>query len=145
MGITIRNTKGGRHANIGYGGFARLRMFVANACSKEYGAIYEKVINSSILQSLTTDEQKKAFETEVNNLTKQCLRNKEITPKIVKFLFESDCKGRISYGSCKDIIAKIKDIPCEDNFGYMQQPFYISDFINLLQEVYDTKGALIWD
>lgn len=143
MGITIRNTKG-HHAHIGYGGFARLRMFVANACSKEYGAIYEKVINSSISQ-FTTDEQRKAFETEVNNLTKQCLKNKEITPKIVKFLFESDCKGRISYGVCKDIIAKIKDIPCDDNFGYIMQPFYISDFINLLQEVYDTKGTLIWD
>lgn len=143
MGITIRNTKG-HHAHIGYGGFARLRMFVANACSKEYGAIYEKVINSSILQ-ITTDEQRKAFETEVNNLTKQCLKNKEITPKIVKFLFESDCKGRISYGVCKDIIAKIKDIPCDDNFGYIMQPFDLEDFVNLLQEVYDTKGALIWD
>lgn len=143
MGITIRNTKG-HHAHIGYGGFARLRMFVANACSKEYGAIYEKTYSSVSTHSLT-DEQKKAFETEEEDMKKQCLKNKEITPKIVKFLFESDCKGRISYGVCKDIIAKIKDIPCDDNFGYIMQPFDISDFINLLQEVYDTKGALIWD
>ena len=144
MGITIRNTKG-HHAHIGYGGFARLRMFVANACSKEYGAIYEKLYNPEFMCSLTTDEQIKAFEIEVDELKKQCLRNKKITPKIVKFLYESDCKGRISYGACKDIIAKIKDIPCDDNFGYIMQPFDISDFINLLQEVYDTKGALIWD
>lgn len=143
MGITIRNTKG-HHAHIGYGGFARLRMFVANACSKEYGAIYEKTYSSVFTHSLT-DEQKKAFETEENNLIKQCLRTKEITPKIVKFLFESDCKGRISYGSCKDIIKKIENISCDDNFGYAMQPFTLQDFINLLQEVYDTKGALIWD
>lgn len=143
MGITIRNTKG-HHVHIGYGGFARLRMFVANACSKEYGAIYEKTYSSVFTHSLT-DEQKKAFETEEEDMKKQCLKNKELTPKIVKFLYESDCQGRISYGACKDIIAKIKDIPCEDNFGYIMQPFDLEDFVNLLQEVYDTKGALIWD
>lgn len=60
---------------------------------------------------------------------------------------QSDIKGAIRYGACKQILKIISDYDDNFNYGYAALPNQprFKDFKALLQECVDLKSDLVWD
>lgn len=146
MGISLfcRKTKMGYY--LGYGGFANLRMKIANLCCPDFGKVYTEIFTNPIKIS-GTPKQKKDFQDHINYVIQKCINDKKINPKVVDFCLQTDTKGKIRYGACKVIYDKINNSKSDDFIiGYAAQNNHLTWklFIDLLKECYEHKSDLVW-
>jgi len=115
MGITISSKR--YSCDMGYGGFNRFRNIVAEKVSDKFYKHYTLLSDADIM-FLMGDQRKKYFE-KYDAITKEYVKQKEVTVEIANFLYQSDCEGKIYRKQAKQIYNLIKD--CEDNilFGYV--------------------------
>lgn len=139
MGLTIQgNYKNSIELSGGYGMFMKIRKIVALAFDKEFGEHYETLIYCF------REEDYKKFNKKTYEILKDD-RFKDEDEDIIKFLFASDCDGKISYKTCKKIYDLIKD---NNNKYQLRYAAYSNndweDFKQLLKECYSHKSNLVW-
>ena len=106
----------------------------------------------------------KATWEDFNKKTEKILSDKRFKNEdadMIKFLFASDCEGKISYRTCKKIYDLIKDDGKEFGLGYysplpnqeniplkerkMKANSSWSEFKEILKECYSKRMNLTWD
>ena len=143
MGVTITCKKTGRGIDLGYGGFIQLRLKVAQFTGEPFSSHYKKLLNAYAL--MRADEEKnfiREWDTEMGLL----LVGNDIPVKVVNFLLESDCDGKIRYGACKAILKVIGDYDDNICYGYAGRSdcAMFRDFKAILQDCVDNKCDMVW-
>lgn len=142
MGVTIECKKTGRDIDLGYFGFMRLRNKVAELVGEPFYSHYKKLLNAHAL--MRADEEKnfiREWDTEMGLL----LVGYDIPVKVVNFLLESDCDGKIRYGACKEILKVIGDYDDNICYGYAGRSdcAMFRDFKAILQDCVDNKCDMV--
>ena len=110
MGITICTKN--HYVDMGYGGFMRFRMVVANAVSREFGEHYKTM---ALAPYIGRDEFFKKF----NLKTKEFIKTGVLPDQVAYFLFASDCEGECNLKQVKAVKQLLDGIEDnEENFGY---------------------------
>ena len=143
MGVTIKCKKTGRDIDLGYGGFARLRNKVAELMGEPFYSHYMKLDKAPV--SMRPDEEKK-FYTEWDTDAIRLITENDLPVKVVNFLLESDCDGKIRYGACKDILKVIGDYDDNICYGYVGRIdcAMFRDFKAILRDCVDNKCDMVW-
>lgn len=134
-------------------GFFRLRRDIAYMLSKNLGDLYDSMID--ILHS-DDDRKKDQWETDINAAINDFLSSHNKTDeKIIDFLFESDCDGSITYGTCKKIINLIDSLNDDRKqeffhtiYGYAGwggKACHGYDVYQILKSCTDNRKPLRWD
>ena len=136
MGLTVECKKTGRSIDVGYGGFCRLRNKVAELAGGPFAEHYK---------SLSPFGDNEYYE-EFDKKTKEILDNKQADIKIVNFLLQSDCSGKIRYGACKNILKAIGDYDDDILYGYCGRPdcAKFADFKEILNDCINNKCDMLW-
>ena len=81
-----------------------------------------------------------------NDETERLVESKELPIKIADFLYQSDCDGKIRYGTCKEILKVIGNYDDSIIYGYAgrEKPAKFKDFKEILQDCVDNKCFMIW-
>lgn len=140
MGVDIKCKKTGRSLTLGYGGFARWRMKIAELYSPIWYAHYSKLLTESPRHNMA--QWFEAFDRE----TERLLEEEHLNVKIVDFCMQPDTRGDVNYGACKDILKAIGNY--SDNCAYTYAAHADHDWDRLkqiLQDCVDTKSKLVWD
>lgn len=137
--------KTGSSIDMGYGGFASLRARVAILVGEPF-ASHELQLSKSEVMFMFDQEKKDAFYKKFNARTEQMISEGKVSIKIVDFLHQSDCGGKIRYGACKEILKVIGDYDDNIAYGYCGRKdcAMFADFKALLQECVDNKCMLVW-
>ncbi len=143
MGVTIKCKKTGRGIDLGYSGFARLRNKVAELMGEPFYSHYMKLDKAPV--SMRPDEEKK-FYTEWDTDAIRLITENDLPVKVVNFLLESDCDGKIRYGACKDILKVIGDYDDNICYGYVGRIdcAMFRDFKAILRDCVDNKCDMVW-
>ena len=143
MGVTIKCKKTGRDIDLGYSGFMRLRNKVAELMGGPFYSHYKKLYDA--LPLMRPDEEKK-FYTEWDTEAIRLITENNIPVKVVNFLFEDDCDGKIRYGACKEILKVIGDYDDNICYGYAGRSdcAMFRDFKAILQDCVDNKCDMVW-
>lgn len=143
MGVTIKCKKTGRNIDLGYSGFMRLRRKVAELMGETFCGHYKKLYDAPLL--MRPDEEKK-FYTEWYTEAIRIVRENDLPVKVVNFLLESDCDGKIRYGACKEILNVIGDYDDNICYGYAGRSdcAMFRDFKAILQDCVDNKCDMVW-
>ena len=121
MGITIQTEN--NYADMGYGGFMRFRMVLADAVSREFGEHYKTM---ALAPYIGRDEFFKKF----NLKTKEFIEKGILPEQVAYFLFASDCEGDCDLEQVKAIKQFLDGIDGDDEiFGYCgrENPARMSD------------------
>lgn len=143
MGVTIKCKKTGREIDLGCGGFMQLRRKVAQLMGESFYSHYEKLCNAPIIMRPEVEEKFwKDWDTEAIRL----ITENDIPVKVVNFLLESDCDGKIRYGACKEILKVIGDYDDNICYGYAGRSncAMFRDFKAILQDCVDNKCDMVW-
>lgn len=147
MGVTISCKKTGRSIDMGAFGFLRLRRKVSELQAGPFHKVYEEVCTwYPGLNGETAEE----FDDRVNNCIEEMLNTEDKSQrpdiKIIDFLLQSDVKGCIHYGACKNILKVIGDYDDNILYGYCGRPdcARFADFKAILQDCVDTKSDMVW-
>ena len=142
MGVTIRCKKTGRSIDLGYGGFNQLRLKVFELCCEPWYSHYNS-LNDKILASSIDDS---TFFEIFDQKTGKMLKEKKISIKIIDFCLQSDCKGSIRYGACKQILKVIGDYDDNICYGYVGRSDCATfrDFKAILQDCVENKCDMVW-
>ena len=91
------------------------------------------------------DEEKK-FYTQWDTEAIRLITENNIPVKVVNFLLESDCDGKIRYGACKEILKVIGDYDDNICYGYAGRNdcAMFRDFKAILQDCVDNKCDMVW-
>ena len=145
MGITLYCKKTGHGIDMGYAGFSRLRDRVAILVGEPF-ASHELQLSKPEVMFMFNQEKKDAFFKKFNARTEQLINDGKVSIKIVDFLHQSDCEGKIRYGACKEILKVIGDYDDDIAYGYCGRKdcAKFADFKALLQECVDNKSMLVW-
>lgn len=140
MGVTILCNKSGHSIDMSSSGFCRLRKKIAELTDIGLGQHYALLIENIFRRD------DKWYE-EYDNQLKLILSKNKISIKIIDFLYQSDIKGKIHYGACKQILKAITDY--DDNFVYghtdcRKNATKFKDFVQILQESINTKSDVVW-
>lgn len=146
MGVSLRGKYHGDYSpfglDMGYSTFFRLRCVVCKNFSQMLYDHYKTM--NEILYAPQKEQEKWDRKTERIIELQKLEEGRQ--KKILDFLFAVDCKGKISYGTCKNIYEYIKNEPDTDKYGYVGRKdcSTMGDFKKLLLDVYENKGNLIW-
>lgn len=143
MGVTIKCKKTGRDIDLGYGGFMRLRRKVAELTGDPFYSHYKKLLDApALMRPDVAEEFYRNWDTEMGLL----LVGNDIPVKVVNFLLESDCDGKIRYGACKEILKIIGDYDDNICYGYAGRSdcAMFRDFKAILQDCVDNKCDMVW-
>lgn len=140
MGLTLRCRRSGRCLDLSSGGFLRLRRAVSDRIGEPWSSHYRTLTDG---RHNKDDAWFQAFDQK----TVEMIEKKSVSIKVVDFLLQSDIKGAIRYGACKQILRAIGDYDDNFNYGYAALPDQprFKDFKDLLQECVDLKSDLAWD
>ena len=143
MGVTIKCKKTGRDIDLGCSGFMRLRKKVAELMGGPFYSHYKKLCVAPPL--MRPDEEKK-FYTEWDVEEIRLITENNIPVKVVNFLLEDDCDGKIRYGACKEILNVIGDYDDNICYGYAGRSdcAMFRDFKAILQDCVDNKCDMVW-
>lgn len=144
MGVTVSCKKSGRSIDLGYGGFFNLRNKVAELAGGPFAEHYSKLSDTGVV-FLSGEEREKYFEA-YDATTRKMVENKQADIKIVDFLLQSDCGGKIRYGACKNILKAIGDYDDDVLYGYCGRPdcAKFKDFKEILQDCVENKCDMVW-
>lgn len=139
MGVTITATNSTYTFDMGCGGFFNLRKNIALALDKEFGENY------ALLGKCSTEKQ-----FEENDKNAEIIINKnhlhENHKDIIDFLYMSDCGGKVSYKTCKQIFEIIKNVDF-GNKGFRYAKYSNNDyeeFKGFLKECYSKHRNMRW-
>ena len=143
MGLTIRVKSRNAHVrpiDMGGGGFMRLRNRVAKLYGDPWASHYETLTSSSHIG----DED---FYDDFDRKTEVLLKEKKVSPKIVDFCLQSDIRGRVRYGACKEILQTIGDYDDNICYGYAGRPdcAMFRDFKAILEDCVLLKCDMVWE
>lgn len=148
MGVCIEGTKEGTTTlDMSYSGFCRLRKTIANLIGENFGKKYEEYVRySASLFPFSSEEETDKFFLQLEKEINEIIDSKKASKKVMDFLFSSDCEGKISYGSCKDLLKVIGTYDNDIVYGYAawSSPSMFKDFKQLLAECIENKCNLIW-
>ena len=136
MGVSITATNSSYDFDMGYGGFFNLRKNIALALDKDFGENY------ALLSHCYTEKQ---FE-DNDRVANLIIEQKNLDEDIVKFLYMSDCEGKISYKVCKKIYDLIKDVDFENKcFRYAAYSHNdYGEFKEFLKECFSKRRQMRW-
>ena len=138
MGVRVECRKTGNSMDLGYGGFLRWRMKLAELYDKKWYDHYKQLMDAPIVKK---DDFYAAF----NRETERLIEEEGVDIRIVDFCLQSDCGGSINYGVCKKILHAIGDY--DDTAAYTYAAHADHDFRRLkeiLQDCVNTKTRLRW-
>lgn len=140
MGVTIDSKN--YSIDLGYFGFNRLRLKVAQLVDEEIGVHYKKLAQT---QNYFDEEREKFFE-KYNRDLNIILENKDISENILDFLYESDCNGTICAKGCEDLYEVIKDYDDDILYGYVGHAdcAKFEDFKRIVKDCIENNYNLIW-
>lgn len=142
MGVTIDSKN--KSIDLGYFGFFRLRRKVAELLGEDVGIHYDELSKSHLFDDKEKeDEYWKKYDEITEFLVERTPKNRR---KVFSFLYESDCEGSVTYGTCKQILETIGDYDDDVKYGYAGRPdcAMFSDFKELLRDCVDTKTKMTW-
>lgn len=142
MGVTIKCKKTGREMDVGYFGFFKLRVKIAELVGSEVREHYKKLDDILNIPYPERENVLKLYDDE----TERLVENKVLPIKIADFLYQSDGDGKIRYGACKEILKVIGDYDDSVIYGYAgrKNPAKFKDFKEILQDCVDNKCFMIW-
>lgn len=134
MGVSIKSKNGVHSFDCGYGGFFNLRKNIAYCISPDFGTLYENYMNGMFELSHTIDNY--VIEFNIYNRYED----------VLKFLFSSDCEGKINYKTCKHIYDLIKDVDfgkkCFRYGAYAHNDY--EEFKAFLLDCYSHRKNMSW-
>lgn len=139
MGVTIQSNSKSLH--MGYGGFARLRIRIAEAIDKEeLLPLYRRTFDHVFIE-----ETQKWYDY-YNKKIDDIIQRKNLDIDVIDFLHMSDCDGKIDSLTAGKILTYLNSITEEDssNYGYALHPVSLNDFKNLLQDCVDNNCNMEW-
>lgn len=139
MGVTIACNKTRDSIDMGAGGFLRLRRKISDLCGEPWAAHYRELTDGSAIRD-------DAWYEDFDRKTLSLIEQKAVHIKIADFLLQSDVKGRIRYGACKEILKVIGDYDDNILYGYAGLPdcARFRDFKRLLRLCAENKCNLVW-
>ena len=142
MGVTIKCKKTGREMDVGYFGFFKLRVKVAELVGSEVGEHYKKLDDILGIPYPERENVLKSYDDE----TEWLIESKMLPIKIADFLYQSDGDGKIRYGACKEILKVMGDYDDSIIYGYVgrKNPAKFKDFKEILQDCVDNKCFMVW-
>lgn len=146
MGISLYCNKTKTSIDLGYGGFNNLRNKVAELAGGPFYPHY-LLLSEPDIMFMADENKRKEFFDNYNERTEEIIKTKQADVKIVDFLLQSDCEGRIRYGACKNILKVIGDYDDDILYGYCGRSdcAKFSDFKQILKECVEHKSDLIWE
>ena len=144
MGVTIECKKTKREIDLGYFGFSRLRCKVAQLMGEPFYSHYMKLLDAPRFME---PDEKKEFYTQWDTEATRLITENNIPVKVVNFLLESDCEGKIRYGACKTILKVIGDYDDNICYGYAGRKdcAMFRDFKAILQDCVENKCDMVWN
>lgn len=142
MSITIKNSHD-NEIEIGYFGFYRLRLKIAELTAEDICKHYEKLKDFA---RMSTGE-KEHYNLETDKLMYKYQHSQKHL--VLDFLYASDCDGSMDAEHCKAIYNVIKDCHDETQYGYVDRamwdiPATISSFADLLKEAVEDGKGIEW-
>lgn len=134
MGICLRNKSYG--IDMGYGSFYQLRCVIAKQLNKEFG---ENYANLSRCYS-------KADFAKNDEIANYWIEKFSLDEDIIDFLYQPDCKGKISPKTCRKIYLLVKDYDDDYTYGYNRPDnnTTFAYFKKILQNCYNKNRILRW-
>ena len=140
MGLTIRaRYKPKKTIDLGYDGFARLRLQVAALAGDPWDSHYRKLFEPAPMRDSKALE---AFDKETDNLL-----NRKVVPRsLVDFCTQPDTNGIVHYGACRQLLGIIGNYTDDVDYGYPGRPdcATFQDFKDILEDCVDRHCDLIW-
>ena len=139
MGVCIFATNSKYEFNMGYGNFFILRKNIASALDGEFGKLYAQIIDCRTKSQ--REDNDRAIELIINRKNLD-----EKYKDILDFLYMSDCDGKISHKTCKQIYEIIKDIDFENQifqYSSIAKNDY-EEFKKFLLECYSKRRLMQW-
>lgn len=145
MGITIYCKKTGEGIDLGYSGFDRLRCKVAELVGGEFAKHYLLLSQTEIMFMMGTEKRVRFYD-EYNKKTAEIVEKEKVPVRIAIFLYQSDCKGKIGHGTCKQILNVIGDYDDDVIYGYRGRTDCVkfADFVSLLKSCVENKSDMVW-
>lgn len=142
MSITIKNTNDNR-IEIGYFGFYRLRLKIAELTAEDIYRHYEHLTEFSKMSK----EERNHYNLETDKM--MCKYQHSQEHLVMEFLYASECDGAMDAEHCKAIYNVIKDCQDKTQYGYvdyasLEIPATISSFAELLKEAVDSGEGIEW-
>lgn len=140
MGVTIESNK--HSIDLGYVGFNRIRVKVAELTGPEIGELYKELDKGIYLPYKEKEEFFKEYNKKLSNLEEKI----KISHGILDFLYESDCSGEISYEKCEQIYEVIKNYDDNILYGYVgrEDCATFKDFKEIVKDCIDNKCSMEW-
>lgn len=144
MSISIQCRKTKREIEIGYNGFRLLRIKIAELLGEPISSLYKELIDSQIV-SISKDKRDTIWE-DFNKKTDGLIKEHKVSAKVIRFLLESNCEGRITSNTCKLLLKVIGDYDNSFIYGYAgkENPVRFSDFKAILQECVKYNCDMFW-
>ena len=142
MGVTISSVN--KSIDLGYFGFRRLRVKVAELVNEEIAEHYKELENSTFI--FGENERQKFFK-------KYDAKTKQLDEKydykynaILYFLYSSDCEATIDVNVCKELYEIIKDYQDDTQYGYIGRKdcATFNDFKEIIKDCIENNEPLEW-
>lgn len=140
MGVTIESKS--HSIDMGYAGFNRLRLKVAELTGEEIGEHYKDLDKGMFLNGTDREEFFQIYNKKISELEKEF----KIPHGILDFLYASDCSGKITFTKCKQIYEVIKDYDNNILYGYCGRSdcAKFKDFKEIVKDCIDNKCSMKW-
>lgn len=135
MGVTIGTEN--KSIDMGYAGFARLRMDVAGVICPELKALYETLPGASFGDSDLAEY----------NMKLSTLQEKESIPdEVLDFLYQPDVSGEISSECAGRLLEYVCDYDNNIRYGYIGRKdcAMFRDFKDILLNSVNTGSSVLW-
>ena len=142
MGVTIRSKN--HEIDLGYFGFFNLRMKIAELAGDDVGSHYYQLREG---HSFPSSEEEEEFWKEYDETTRILVeKSPKNVRKVFDFLYEPDCEGSVTYGTCKQVLGVIGDYDDNIIYGYAGRPHpaMFRDFKIILEDCVENKCRMRW-
>ena len=140
MGVTIKSKN--YSADMGYNGFNRLRLKVAELTNSELFEHYKELNDAMFLHG----ESRDIFFQNYNKKISEIEENYNIKRGVLDFLYASDCNGYIPFTKCKHILSVINNYNDYALYGYIgrEDCATFNDFKLIINDCVDNKCKMEW-
>ena len=142
MSVNIEVKKTGTEARIGYMHFFLLRCEVAKihdeqlGLNGEFADFYAKQRDGIVEGKEWWDKYNEELHYMEHNLP--------LNPKVLDFLYASDCDAEMTYGCCHVLYDLLKDTEDDTDYGFENSPLTIPIFAQMCKEAWGNKSRLVW-
>ena len=138
MGVTLLCEHTKRNMDMGYFGFNRLRIKIAELAGEPFFTHYTK------LDELQFASEERFLE--FDRMTEHMVRAGEVSPHVVYFCLQSDCGGYVTWKTCRKLLQIIGDYDDKIAYGYAARPNSgFSTFKQILKDCVKHKCSMRWN